>query len=362
MFIGIVTLSYAQYSIFQGFEGSVFPPADWALHSVDRVSSAVTTPYAGMYCVRMDNNSDYMISPLLPNPEGVNYWVKMRDGGLPFVVEYAFDISGPWTMFPGYPDNATSSWAMKTIDLTDIENAYVRWRPYSTVQCTGTLFFDDYTFCMDEPTVPIELSSFVAAMAVQSDNQIFVELQWTTQSETEVMGYNLYRNESNSISSAIRVNPYMIGAHNTSVESNYTFMDEEVSQGTLYYWLENKGFNGVSEYFGPISIIVSDGQNSGLAPVPFTISNLGPNPFNPELATITGSYGLSKSENVQVLVYNIKGQKVRTLINGRREAGYHNEISWNGRDDNGKVCKSGMYYLMMITDNYNVTKKLSIIK
>jgi len=63
-----------------------------------------------------------------------------------------------------------------------------------------------------------------------------------------------------------------------------------------------------------------------------------PNPFNPQTVI---KFQLSKEMPVEVNIYNIKGQKVRTLIDEEKEAGYHSVV-WNGIDDNNCKVSSGV--------------------
>ncbi|MDO9576702.1 MAG: FlgD immunoglobulin-like domain containing protein [Candidatus Cloacimonadales bacterium] len=83
-----------------------------------------------------------------------------------------------------------------------------------------------------------------------------------------------------------------------------------------------------------------------------------PNPFNP---TTTIKFGLCEDLNVVIDVYNIKGEKVRTLVNGELEAGYHS-ILWNGKDDSGKNTASGVYFYKMKAGKFVSTKKMILMK
>jgi flagellar hook assembly protein FlgD len=83
-----------------------------------------------------------------------------------------------------------------------------------------------------------------------------------------------------------------------------------------------------------------------------------PNPFNP-LTTVM--YALKKEAKVSITIYNLLGQKVKTLMNSEQEAGYKS-IAWNGTNDDGaKVC-SGVYFCRMNADEYVSTKKLLLLK
>ena len=64
-----------------------------------------------------------------------------------------------------------------------------------------------------------------------------------------------------------------------------------------------------------------------------------PNPFNPET---TIRLDLPRSEEIDLAVYNLAGQKVATLAHGLREAGAYT-LRWDGRDDDGRDLASGVY-------------------
>ena len=83
-----------------------------------------------------------------------------------------------------------------------------------------------------------------------------------------------------------------------------------------------------------------------------------PNPFNPET---TINYQLPENSNVELAVYNLKGQKVKTLVNETLESGNHTVI-WNGKDDNSKSVSSGIYFYKMKTGNHVETKKMILMK
>jgi len=83
-----------------------------------------------------------------------------------------------------------------------------------------------------------------------------------------------------------------------------------------------------------------------------------PNPFNPET---TISYQLPKNGEVELVVYNLKGQKVKQLISDQLSAGQHSAI-WNGRDNNGKSVSSGIYFYKLNTENYEKTKRMVLMK
>ncbi len=83
-----------------------------------------------------------------------------------------------------------------------------------------------------------------------------------------------------------------------------------------------------------------------------------PNPFNP---STTIAFNLAEKSNVNLSVYNIRGQKVKTLVSGMTEPGEH-RIEWDGADSTGKSTSSGVYFYRLKTDGYDSVKKMILIK
>jgi len=83
-----------------------------------------------------------------------------------------------------------------------------------------------------------------------------------------------------------------------------------------------------------------------------------PNPFNPET---TIAFTLSNEENVVLEVFNIRGQRVRTLVNGYMNSGVHS-IVWNGRDDNDRQVGSGVYFYRMTAGDYQSVRRMILMK
>ena len=81
--------------------------------------------------------------------------------------------------------------------------------------------------------------------------------------------------------------------------------------------------------------------------------NIYPNPFNPVTNII---YGLSEYTNVQIVIFDLSGKQVESLINEFQTAGYHS-VDWNA--DN---YPSGVYFVKMIAGEFVNTQKLMLVK
>ena len=106
-----------------------------------------------------------------------------------------------------------------------------------------------------------------------------------------------------------------------------------------------------------VTIDVSDKDITGL-PLITELKGNYPNPFNPET---TIKFDLAVASNLQIDIFNIRGQKVKTLVNKEYAAGYHSVV-WNGTDDNGNTVGSGIYFYQMSTSEYSAIKRMIMMK
>ena len=129
---------------------------------------------------------------------------------------------------------------------------------------------------------------------------------------------------------------------------NATFGDSiQFQQYSVDY---NENESGMSE-----SVLVSTYLNviDNLIPIEYALMHAYPNPFNP-VTNIT--YGLPEHINVQIIVYDLSGKQVETLMNQFQTPGYHT-LSWNASS-----YPSGIYLIRMESDEFTQTQKVVLIK
>lgn len=93
-------------------------------------------------------------------------------------------------------------------------------------------------------------------------------------------------------------------------------------------------------------------------PSDFALHQNYPNPFNP---TTTINFDLPKTTPVKIIIYNMLGQKVRTLVNTEKKYGYH-RVLWNGLTDRGAMVSSGVYIYRVVTPEFQKTRKMVLMK
>jgi len=125
-------------------------------------------------------------------------------------------------------------------------------------------------------------------------------------------------------------------------------------------WIQNEGQNNGGNLmyaellveFPPVGT-----NNNEITPI-LTLNQNYPNPFNP---TTTIEFATKESGNVTIDIFNVKGQKVKTLVNEFKAAGNY-YVTWNGTDQNSKPVDSGIYFYKMSAKDQSTTKKMVLLK
>jgi len=103
---------------------------------------------------------------------------------------------------------------------------------------------------------------------------------------------------------------------------------------------------------------VEDAEKITKAINSFTLLQNYPNPFNP---STTIEYQIPKAGDIEVNIYDISGQLVRTLNSGFQNAGSY-KVNWNSKNNFNQTVASGIYLFQVKYDNMFLTKKLMLLK
>jgi len=101
-------------------------------------------------------------------------------------------------------------------------------------------------------------------------------------------------------------------------------------------------------------------DESETIPEHFSIQNF-PNPFNPDIIGTTIQYALPGETDVTITVYNLKGQKIKTLVNRAHTPGTYTAI-WDGKNEAGRAISNGIYFYRVETDNKTLIKKMLLLR
>lgn len=207
--------------------------------------------------------------------------------------------------------------------------------------------------------LPVELTSFSASV-----EQNKVTLNWQTATEVNNYGFEVERTSP-------RPSPYqgegvqqlpdgrgwetigfIEGAGNSNSPKSYSFVDNQVASTTLSYRLKQIDIDGKFTYSKEITV------EAAALPTEFALSQNYPNPFNP---VTTIKYAIPEkasriTHNVSLVVYNLLGQEVATLVNEQKPAGNY-EVKFDASN-----LASGIYLYKLQTGEFSSVKKLILMK
>lgn len=216
---------------------------------------------------------------------------------------------------------------------------------------------------IEDLSLPVELSTFNAVYSVNDLGNKYITIKWATASETDVIGFNIYRNTNNSFIDADIINIEPIQGHGTTtVMHTYSFNDEEADvYASYYYWLEVINLGGTNDVYGPIKYKSIDVDNNGeLNIITSNLNSCYPNParsgseikFDFRVGGLEGT-----TKHVELKIYNVLGELVVEIINRDMLVNIYDDISWIPKN-----LPCGMYFYQLNTDNFNEVKKMVIVR
>lgn len=189
-----------------------------------------------------------------------------------------------------------------------------------------------------EGQLPVELKSFAASVV-----DGFVQLNWSTATETNNRGFEVQRKVEGSDFVTIA---FIQGKGTTTQSQNYSFVDNNVQTGNYQYRLKQMDFDGKYSYSNVVEV--------SLNPTEFNLAQNYPNPFNP---STTINFNLAKETNVSLKVFNLLGQEVASLAaNEFMQAGSYSYKF------NASSLASGTYIYRLEAGDFVQTKKMTLTK
>ena len=138
-----------------------------------------------------------------------------------------------------------------------------------------------------------------------------------------------------------------------------SYLDQEYTLNEVNYYrlaaLDHAG--NISDYSDVVEAAVLS-IDEEMIPDVYALHQNYPHPFNP---VTTLRYDLPEDATVSIIIYDVMGRKVRSLINTTQSAGYRS-IRWNATNDHGEPVSAGMYIYMIRAGNFIKTKKMVLLK
>jgi alpha-tubulin suppressor-like RCC1 family protein len=158
------------------------------------------------------------------------------------------------------------------------------------------------------------------------------------------LGYNIYIDET-----LINPEPFL----------HTEFLHEDAAVGSSYsYYITALYDEGESLPSNTVEIKVTEISEEAIIPILTLLHRNRPNPFNPDT---TISFSLAGEGRVKIDIFNIRGQRIKSIADQQFPAGNHSVI-WDGKDDNNKAVGSGLYFYRMQSEDYTAVRKMTLLK
>jgi len=364
-------------TIFESFEGTVFPPAGWVKLNYDggtgwTTIDVGTTPLPGWtggtviappvanagtkqaFCTYTTGgasaNNQWLITSQITNVQpndSLKFWMRKFGSYLEVVnVKISTTNNSNQTSFtvPVAALNFTaadSGWLQYKYKIGNLvptgSNIYIGFQ-----EIIADNFNDGAAILLDlvEVTgeqVPVELAGFSTSIS-QND----VSLMWQTATETNNKGFEIERKAKDGKYTSLG---FVDGRGTTTIEQVYSFVDKGVAPGKYSYRLKQVDFDGTSEIIKSVEVEVVN-------PLNYTLEQNYPNPFNPSTNV---SFTLAVDSKVSLKVFNVLGQEIATLVNATMTAGQHT-VQFNAKN-----LQSGVYFAKIEANGVN-GKNFSSVK
>ena len=216
-------------------------------------------------------------------------------------------------------------------------------RGYTSGYDQDGFMVDDFevTGQTNDASLPVQLSLFTAKPHKQ---QTAIVINWKTESELDNALWRVERQTDNGAFITIAT---LKGQGTVNRASEYSFTDTDVSYGHKYgYRLKDVAIDGSVNVSGVITVDYT-------APLTFALDQNYPNPFNPQT---TIAYRLARAGQVKLSVYNVRGQLVARLVNGKQDAGSYEVVF------DASQLASGVYMYELQAPGYSSSKRMLLLK
>ena len=221
--------------------------------------------------------------------------------------------------------------------------------------------FSEFTFSSDgDHSLSVILSTFTAQYIENTPT-----LYWSTQSETDNMGWFVYRNVENDFTTSEKISEFIEGHGTTTQQQSYIYEDNienpEVGD-TYYYWLESIDYSGMVNHYDKVAVLtIHDNDDPGNEPnAEPVLYGLFQNEPNPMITNTHIAFNLNDLSQVKLDIYNLKGQLVKSLYSGMTSS---QSLAWDGSDAAGQKLSAGVYlYKLIVNGKTEDVKKLILMR
>ena len=187
--------------------------------------------------------------------------------------------------------------------------------------------------------LPVEMGSFTSSVSGSN-----VVLSWTTKTEKNNAGFEIQRK---STTEGWTVIGHVSGTGTSTLENSYNFTDKNLAAGKYSYRIKQTDFGGSYTFYA------LSGEVEIASPAVYSLSQNYPNPFNP---STTIEYTIPEDGLVNISIYSLTGELVKTLVNSDVKSGRHN-VTFDASS-----LSSGTYFYTVRANNFTATKKMILLR
>lgn len=322
----------------------------------------------------IDDNNDGIFAPEVEANEG-NYWAAYYASGNQLKFRPIYDSGGTGDIFylpdpqleisvaEGYlvyefmipigdetweinpsAENQSSLAIFVLDDNAPDPHGFDGWWPLQNINLFDAADFGTITYGSVPQTPPAPDN-----VTIQYFSDEFFELNWDMPSINDHDHFNIY----------FAFEDYNFELFDETTGTQYFYQFDYVPSSWYRFYITTVNQMGMeSDPSETVEIMTLDSEDITI-PLVTELKGNYPNPFNP---TTTISLSVAQtSSKVKVEIFNIKGQKVKQLVNEVLPKGNHT-IIWNGQDNSGKQAASGIYFYKMKTGDFQQSKKMLLLK
>ncbi len=244
-----------------------------------------------------------------------------------------------------YGQEAYSVLVHTTVDSSDKGNGLLQFRVVAAMDEGNWISGEMSGYSIDNIAPPAPAAVFAGA---ENGN---VVLTWDASDCNDLRNYAVYRGINVDFTPAAE---NMVG----TAESNQ-FVDETISQiGEYYYRVSGVDVHGNEGEHSDVATVFLGVEDGVGIPKEFALHRNYPNPFNP---TTTIRYDLPEQALVSIVIYDMLGRRINTLVNRVEPAGYK-AVTWNGTNAFGQPVGTGVYLYQITAGNFTQTYKMVLMK
>lgn len=302
------------------------------------------------------------------NGKMVASWFESDDAGIrEDILMNQFDGS-QWSgeMFVSDTTTTNNRYAWGALDASD--NIYIVWRPFVKGSTVSFLLmkhkaWNDTTWPTASDTV-VSPGSIVArpTMVIDDNDNLFVAYQRDIPADT-IYSMDEIALVASTDGGATWSDQFTLSR--ADHDGGYQGMDARVtSSGIDLAWRESYFINqndpdSLAIVYGHVDLsIVGLEESQNQVVEKFYLAQNYPNPFNP---TTQIKYSIKELGNYELTVYNMLGEKIRTLVSSKLSPGTYS-VDWEGKNELGTTVASGIYFYRLNGENLSITKKMVLIR